>query len=161
VPDFVVLGKPMGNGYPVAAVLTRRELVEESALAGRMFSTFGGNPVAAQAALATLDAIDDERVIPHTKRIGELMRERLERLSRDHSAVVDVRGLGLLIGVELDGPERTNAVMNAMRDARVLVGRTGPQNDVLKIRPPLAFGAEEAETLIAALAGALARSESS
>jgi len=157
VPDFVVLGKPMGNGYPVAAVLTRRELVEASGLAGRMFCTYGGNPVAAQAALATLDAIDDERVIPRTKRTGKLMIERLERLRRDHSAVVDVRGFGLLIGVELDGPERTNAVMNAMRDAGVLVGRTGPQDDVLKIRPPLAFGAEEAETLIAALAGALAR----
>jgi 4-aminobutyrate aminotransferase-like enzyme len=154
-PDFVTLGKPMGNGYPIAAILTRREIVEASAFAGRIFSTFGGNPVAARAALATLDVIDDERIIPHTKRVAELLRRRLEDLSRDHPAIVDVRGLGLLIGVELDGPERTNAVMNAMRDAGVLVGRTAPRNDVLKIRPPLVFGMEEADVLIAALDAAL------
>jgi 4-aminobutyrate aminotransferase-like enzyme/Ser/Thr protein kinase RdoA (MazF antagonist) len=159
-PDFVVLGKPMGNGYPVAAVLTRRELVEASGWAGRTFSTFGGNPVAAQAALATLDAIDDERIIPHTKRVAEVLRDRLERLSRDHPAIVDVRGLGLLIGVELEGPERTNAVMNAMRDAGVLVGQTGPRGDVLKIRPPLVFGTEEADVLIAALDTALRETSS-
>src|SRR5215218_2125872 len=81
-PDFVILGKPMGNGYPVAAVVTRRELVEASTFAARIFSTFGGNPVAAQAALAVLDAIDDERIIPHTKRVGEHLRGRLEELTR-------------------------------------------------------------------------------
>jgi 4-aminobutyrate aminotransferase-like enzyme/Ser/Thr protein kinase RdoA (MazF antagonist) len=155
-PDFVVVGKPMGNGYPVAAVLTRRELVDASGWAGRMFSTFGGNPVAAQAALATLDAIEDERIIPRTKRVGQLLRERLDRLSPDHPAIVGVRGLGLLIGVGLDGPERTIAVMSAMRDAGVLVGVTGPRNDVVKIRPPLVFGMEEADVLMAALEASLA-----
>jgi 4-aminobutyrate aminotransferase-like enzyme len=155
-PDFVILGKPMGNGYPVAAVLTRREIVESSAFAGRIFSTFGGNPVAAQASLAVLDVIDDERLVPHTKGVAKLLRERLERLRRDHPAIVDVRGLGLLIGVELDGPERANAVMNGMRDAGVLVSRTGPRSDVLKIRPPLVFGTEEAEVLMAALEASLA-----
>ena len=155
VPDFVVLGKPMGNGYPVAAVLTRRELVEASGWADRLFSTFGGNPVAAQAALAVLDAIDDERLIRHTKRIAGVLRECLERLRGDHAAIVDIRGLGLLLGVELESPDRANAVMNAMRDAGVLVGRTGPRNDVLKIRPPLVVGAEEADVLIAALDAAL------
>ena len=156
-PDFVVLGKPMGNGYPVAAVIARRELVGASGWAGRLFSTFGGNPVAAQAALATLDAIEDERIIPHTKRVAELLRERLERLSAAHPAIVDVRGLGLLIGVQLDDAERANAVMNAMRDAGVLVGRTGAGDDVLKIRPPLVFGTAEADVLTAALDAALAR----
>src|SRR5204862_4907346 len=120
-------------------------LVEDSGWAERLFSTFGGNPVAAQAALATLDAIEDERIIPHTKRVGELLRRRLEGLSRDHPPILDVRGLGLLIGVELQDPEQANAVMNAMRDAGVLVGRTGQRNDVLKIRPPLVFGSEEAD----------------
>ena len=154
-PDFVILGKPMGNGYPVAAVLTRREIVEASAFAGRIFSTFGGNPVAAQAALAVLDAIDDERLVPHTKRVAELLRERLECLRRDRPAIIDVRGLGLLLGVELESPGRANAVMNAMRDGGVLVGRTGPRDDVLKIRPPLVFGTEESDVLIAALDAAL------
>jgi 4-aminobutyrate aminotransferase-like enzyme/Ser/Thr protein kinase RdoA (MazF antagonist) len=160
VPDFVVLGKPMGNGYPVAAVLTRRELVEASGFAERMFSTFGGNPVAAQAALTTLDVIEDERIIPHTKRVAEVVRERLERMTRDHPEIVEVRGLGLLVGVELDGPERTNMVMNAMRDAGVLVGRTGTRGDALKIRPPLVFGTEEADVLVAALEASLAGTRS-
>jgi len=154
-PDFVILGKPMGNGYPVAAVITRRELVEASGFAGRMFSTFGGNPVAAQAALAVLDVIEDERIISHTKRIAAELRGRLEDLSRDHPAIIDVRGLGLLIGVQLESSERANAVMNAMRNAGVLVGRTGPRNDVLKIRPPLVFGSEEADVLIATLDAAV------
>ena len=156
VPDFVTLGKPMGNGYPVAAVITRRELVEASGHAERMFSTFGGNPVAAQSALATLDAIEDERIIPHAKRVAEALRRRLEDLGGDHPAIVDVRGLGLLIGVELDGRERADAVTNAMRDAGVLIGRTGPRDDVLKIRPPLVLGVEEADVLTAALGSALA-----
>jgi 4-aminobutyrate aminotransferase-like enzyme/Ser/Thr protein kinase RdoA (MazF antagonist) len=159
-PDFVVLGKPMGNGYPVAAVITRRELVEASGLAGRMFSTFGGNPVAARAALATLDAIEDDRIIPHTKRVAGELRDRLESLGRDHPAIVDVRGLGLLIGVELESAERADAVVNAMRDGGVLVGRTGPRDDVLKIRPPLVFGSEEAEVLVVALGAALAQRSS-
>jgi len=154
-PDFVVLGKPMGNGYPVAAVIARRELAEASGWAGRLFSTFGGNPVAAQAALATLDVIDDERIIPRTKRVAALLSERLEHLSADHPVLVDVRGLGLLIGVQLDGPERANAVMNSMREAGVLVGRTGARDDVVKIRPPLVFGTAEADVLTAALAAAL------
>jgi len=140
----------------VAAVVTRREIVEASGIAGRVFSTFGGNPVAAQAAIATLDAIDDERIIPHTKRVGEALHAGLEDLSRDQPAIVDVRGLGLLIGVELDSPERTNAVMNAMREAGVLVGATGPRSDVLKIRPPLVFGTDEADVLMAALEASLA-----
>ena len=160
-PDFVTLGKPMGNGYPVAAVLTRREIVEESAFAGRIFSTFGGNPVAAQAALAVLDAIEDERIIPHTRRVAELLCRRLEDLRRNHPAIVEVRGLGLLIGVELDGAARTSAAMNAMRDAGVLVGQTGARNDVLKIRPPLVFGLDEADVLIAALDVALATTSAS
>ena len=154
-PDFVVLGKPMGNGYPVAAVVTRRELVEASGFAKRIFSTFGGNPVAAQAALATLDAIDDERIIPRTKRVAELLRGRLEDVGRDHPAIVGVRGLGLLIGVELEAPDQANAVVNLMRADGVLVGRTGPRNDVLKIRPPLVYGDAEVEALIAALDAAL------
>ncbi len=154
--DFVILGKPMGNGYPVAAALTRRELVEASGFAGRMFSTFGGNPVASQAARATLDAVEDERIIPHTKRVAEELRCRLEDLRRDHAAIADVRGLGLLIGLELESPERTNAVMNTMREAGVLIGATGPRSDVLKIRPPLVFGMDEADVLIAALDLALA-----
>jgi 4-aminobutyrate aminotransferase-like enzyme len=152
-PDIVTLGKPMGNGYPVAAVVTRRELVERFPFAGTVFSTFGGNPVAAQAALAVLDVIDDERLVAHAKRIGEVLRERIRGLER--SAIRDVRGIGLLVGVELDTPERARDVVNRLRADGVLVGRTGPRDDVLKIRPPLAFDESHVELLVRALAASL------
>ncbi|MDX6470985.1 MAG: hypothetical protein QOF75_2788, partial [Gaiellaceae bacterium] len=155
-PDFVTLGKPMGNGYPVAAVLTRREIIEGFAFAGRVFSTFGGNPVAAQAGLAVLDVIRDERIIPQVQRVGELLRGRIEELQSSHPAIVAIRGLGLLIGVQLDDPARAKAVVNAMRERGVLIGRTGPDEDVLKIRPPLVFDDEHVAVLVAALDASLA-----
>jgi 4-aminobutyrate aminotransferase-like enzyme/Ser/Thr protein kinase RdoA (MazF antagonist) len=155
-PDFVTLGKPMGNGYPVAAVVTRRELVERFAFAGRVFSTFGGNPVAAQAALAVLDVIEDERLVGHAKEVGELLRSRIRAIG--HPAIRDVRGLGLLIGVELDDPARARAVADAMRYDGVLVGRTGPRGDTIKIRPPLVFAEQHVDRLTAGLARALAES---
>jgi 4-aminobutyrate aminotransferase-like enzyme len=155
-PDFVTLGKPMGNGYPVAAVLTRREIIDAFAFAGRVFSTFGGNPVAAQAGLAVLDVIRDERIIPNVRRVGELLRERIGELRVRYREIVDVRGLGLLIGVQLDDPARAKAVVDAMRERGVLIGRTGPSEDVLKIRPPLVFDDEHVDVLVAALDDSLA-----
>jgi 4-aminobutyrate aminotransferase-like enzyme/Ser/Thr protein kinase RdoA (MazF antagonist) len=154
-PDFVTLGKPMGNGYPVAAVLTRREIVEGFAFAGSVFSTFGGNPVAAQAGLAVLDVIRDERIIPHVKRVGEVLLRRLGELQARYDAIVAVRGLGLLVGVQLDDPARAKQVVNAMRERGVLIGRTGPRDDVVKIRPPLVFDEDHAEVLVAALEASL------
>jgi 4-aminobutyrate aminotransferase-like enzyme len=153
MPDFVTLGKPMGNGYPVAAVLTRREIIEGFAFAGRVFSTFGGNPVAAQAGLAVLDVIRDERIIEHVRRVGELLRRRIEELQSP--AIIEIRGLGLLVGVQLDDPARAKAVVNQMRERGVLIGRTGPNEDVLKIRPPLVFDDEHVELLVAALDASL------
>jgi 4-aminobutyrate aminotransferase-like enzyme len=156
VPDVVTLGKPMGNGYPVAAVVTRRELVDRFAYAGRVFSTFGGNPVAAQAALAVLDVIRDERLVEHAGAMGERLRTAIDALRDRHAAIVDVRGLGLLVGVELAEPERARAVVDAMRARGVLIGRTGPRDDVLKIRPPLVFADEHVTLLVSALDEALA-----
>ena len=156
VPDIVTLGKPMGNGYPVAAVVTRRELVDRFDYAGTVFSTFGGNPVAAQAALAVLDVIDDERIVERVRVTGEGLRADLRALASEHGAVRDVRGLGLLVGVELDDAGRAGRVVDHMRRAGVLIGRTGRDDDVLKIRPPLVFRPEHAALLAAALGRALA-----
>jgi 4-aminobutyrate aminotransferase-like enzyme len=152
-PDLVTLGKPMGNGYPVAAVVTRRELVERFPFAGTVFSTFGGNPVAAQAALAVLDVIEDERLVAHAGHIGGLLRERIRSLG--HPAIRDVRGIGLLTGVELDSPERARDVVNALRADGVLIGRTGARDDVLKIRPPLVFDESHVDLLLHALEASL------
>jgi 4-aminobutyrate aminotransferase-like enzyme len=152
-PDIVTLGKPMGNGYPVAAVVTRRELVERFPFAGQVFSTFGGNPVAAQAALAVLDVIEDERIVAHAKRVGERLIAALRDLASGE--VVEVRGRGLLIGVELTGADVAARVVNELRDGGILIGRTGKRDNVLKIRPPLVFGDEHAAILVEGLRRAL------
>jgi len=152
-PDVVTLGKPMGNGYPVAAVVTRRELVERLPFAGRVFSTFGGNPVAARAALTVLDVIEDERLVAHAKRVGEGLVAGLRELRS--SEIVEVRGRGLLVGVQLTGPEAAVRAVDRLREAGILLGRTGPRDDVLKIRPPLVFAEEHAAMLVDGLRDAL------
>jgi 4-aminobutyrate aminotransferase-like enzyme len=148
-PDLVTLGKPMGNGYPVAAVITRREIAERLAATTHVFSTFGGNPVAAQAALAVLDVIEDERLVEHAARVGSSLIGSLEQLG------AEVRGRGLLVGVELASAEQAERVVNQLRDEGILIGRTGRDDNVLKIRPPLIFTDEHADQLATALREAL------
>ncbi|HEX4324879.1 MAG TPA: aminotransferase class III-fold pyridoxal phosphate-dependent enzyme, partial [Gaiellaceae bacterium] len=148
-PDVVTLGKPMGNGYPVAAVVTRRELAERFPYAGRTFSTFGGNPVAASAALAVLDVLEDERLPERAAGVGERLRVAIESVGK--ADVVEVRGSGLLAGVQLSSETLAERVVEELRERGILVGRTGAAGDVLKIRPPLVFTDEHAELLVAAL----------
>ncbi len=159
-PDFATLGKPMGNGFPVAALVTRREIADRFAETGELFHTFGGNPVACVAALAVLDVIEDEDLVPRAARVGAALRAGLEELRARHPAIADVRGRGLLLGVELDpgasggtDPDRSLAarVANRLRQRGVLVGTTGPRDDVLKIRPPLVLGSDEAGLVVSAL----------
>ena len=146
-PDVVTLGKPMGNGYPIAAVITRGSYVEALGNQAEFFSTFAGSPVAAVAGLAVLDVIDDEDLVAHAAAMGALLRDRLREATRDCTAVRDIRGRGLLIGVDLAGTP-TAAVAAAQDRAReqgVLIGTTGPLSDVLKIRPPLVITADQVE----------------
>ena len=100
-PDLVTLGKPMGNGHPLAAVIARRTDVDRLAERAEFFSTFGGNPVAAAAGNAVLDVIRDERLIEHAAEVGAHLRRGLDRLAERHESIGDVRNLGLLLGVEL------------------------------------------------------------
>ena len=148
-PDVVTLGKPMGNGYPVAAVVTRRELAERFPYAGRTFSTFGGNPVAAAAALAVLDVLEDEGLPEHAAGVGERLRSAIADLAKPD--IVEVRGSGLLAGVQLSSPGLAAHVADELRTQGVLVGLTGKHEDALKIRPPLVFEDEHVELLVAAL----------
>ena len=148
-PDIVTLGKPMGNGYPVAAVVTRRELAEQFPHAGRTFSTFGGNPVAAAAALAVLEVLEDEQLPERAAEVGGRLRSAIERLGK--TDVVEVRGRGLLAGVQLSSSELAARVADELREAGILVGLTGKHDDVLKIRPPLVFRDEHSELLLAAV----------
>jgi 4-aminobutyrate aminotransferase-like enzyme len=157
-PDVVTLGKPMGNGYPVAALVTRQELFDRLKASTEVFSTFGGNPVAARAALAVFDVIEDERLIKNARRVGAQLLGALEELRARDERIAAVRGQGLLVGVELVSSELADDVVNRMRDDGVLINRTGPQANVLKIRPPLVFTTEHVEVLVRTLAAALAAS---
>lgn len=163
VPDFVTLGKPMGNGHPVAAVITRREIVEAIADQTTLFSTFGGNPVSAVAALAVLDVMEDERVLARVRHTGRLLGAELAAVAARHPEIGDVRGIGLAWGVELVSDpetrepdrERARQVREGMKREGVLVGTTGPHGNVLKVRPPLALRPEHVGILAGALDAAL------
>jgi 4-aminobutyrate aminotransferase-like enzyme len=156
VPDIVTLGKPMGDGHPVAAVITRSQIVDRFAQTTEWFSTFGGNPVACEAALAVLDVLDDERLLAHAATVGQQLRDGLTTVADRHPWIGDVRQTGLLIGVELVTDRHTRApaveaaerVVNQMRDRGVLIGSTGRDGNVLKIRPPLVISSMEADLLV-------------
>jgi 4-aminobutyrate aminotransferase-like enzyme/Ser/Thr protein kinase RdoA (MazF antagonist) len=157
-PDVVTLGKPMGNGHPIAAVVTRAELVDRMAERTTFFSTFGGNPVACAAALAVLDVIEEEELVAHAAAIGEELRAALRDLAARHPVIADVRGRGLMTGVELADPATGAPATDLARDVRdelrergVLIGTTRREKNVLKIRPPLAITADEARIIVSTL----------
>ncbi len=157
-PDVVTLGKPMGNGYPIAAVVTRRELRRGPRRRGGGTSAPSrGSPVAAVAALAVLDVIEDDDLVSHAAAMGQLLRSRLEEATAGCAAVRDVRGRGLLVGVDLAGtsPDLVAAAQDRAREQGVLIGTTGPRSDVLKIRPPLPITAAQIERVAHTVAGAL------
>jgi 4-aminobutyrate aminotransferase-like enzyme len=167
VPDVVTLGKPLGNGYPIGAVVTRREIAEAFFATGRYFNTFAGNPVASAAGLAVLDVIESEGLQDNARRIGARIRDGLGELARRHEIIGEVRGAGLLLGVELVADRATRApagketrhVINEMCRRGVLVGLTGPNRlarNILKIRPPLVAGDADVDRLLATLDGVLA-----
>lgn len=159
-PDVVTLGKPMGNGHPVAAVVTRSDIA--AVLMGRteLFSTFGGNPVSCVAALAVLDVIETEDLLRRCVSVGEHLRHELRALAAEHDVLGEIRGSGLLIGVELlrepgsavaATDHQTSAVVDGLRHRGVLVGSTGRHGNVLKIRPPLVFESAHADLLVETL----------
>ena len=163
-PDMVTIGKPMGNGYPMSGVILRPEVVAEFGEQARYFNTFGGNPVAAAAGMAVLDIIRDEGLQANAADVGTYMRRGLQQLRRDFPQIGDVRGAGLFIGVEIvsDAAAKTpdaattTRLVNGLRERRVLISASGPNANVLKIRPPLVFSRDNADTLIAALRDVLA-----
>ena len=155
-PDLVTLGKPMGNGHPIGAVVTRREIAATFSEETTFFSTFGGNPVSAAAALAVLQVIDDERVLARTTLAGAALRDALRAASAGDPRIVEVRGLGLAIGVQCRDAVTATAIKEGLRQRGVLIGTTGRAGDVLKVRPPLAFTPDEVPILAQAFAATLA-----
>jgi 4-aminobutyrate aminotransferase-like enzyme/Ser/Thr protein kinase RdoA (MazF antagonist) len=161
IPDIVTLGKPMGNGHPLAAVVTRPEIAETLANEFSYFNTFGGNPVSCAAGLAVLEVIEKEALQQNALEVGQYLRERLAILQRDYPVIGEVHGSGLLQGIDIikpDGalnPEMADHIMNHMRENGVLIGTTGQNYATLKIRPPIVFQKEHAEILLVALIKAL------
>ena len=167
VPDIVTLGKPIGNGHPMAAVVTTPEIADAFANGMEYFSTFGGNPVSAAIGLEVLDVIRDERLMHNANEVGTAMKNGLRSLAERHPLIGDVRGHGLFIGVELvlnrftrePAPRALTAVIESMKVQRVLLGSDGPHHNVLKIKPPITFSHEHNTEFLSKLEHSLATVE--
>jgi 4-aminobutyrate aminotransferase-like enzyme len=163
IPDIVVLGKPIGNGYPLGAVVTTPEIAASFDNGMEFFSTFGGSTVSCAVGLTVLDVVFDERLQAHAREVGDHLLGRLRSLPDRSVLVGDVRGSGLFIGVELVRDHDTlepaaaeaSDVVNRLREEGVLIGTDGPYHNVLKIRPPMPFTSDDADALASALEAAL------
>jgi 4-aminobutyrate aminotransferase-like enzyme len=157
------MAKPMGNGLPLAVVITRRELVEGFLRTERYFNTFGGNQVVAAAGIAVLDVLRDEGLQGNALQVGTYLRQRLAGLMEKDERIGDVRGTGLFVGVEIikdragqaPAPDAARAIIEELLQQGVLVGITGAGRNLLKIRPPMVFSQENADQLLEALEQAL------
>jgi len=155
VPDIVTLGKPMGNGYPIAAVVTTDEIAQTYNREYGYFNTFGGNPVACAAGLAVLEVIKKDRLMEHAKSTGLYFYQELIKLAGKYELISDVRGSGLFLGVELIDPigkeratKKTAEIVNLLSKNGVLVGKTGPDSNVIKMRPPMTFNKQHADIVV-------------
>lgn len=159
VPDIVTLGKPIGNGHPLGAVITTPEIAASFANGMEYFNTFGGNPVSCAAGLAVLDVIRDEELQQNALEVGEYLKQGLRELKNQHSLIGDVRGLGLFLGVEFvrdretlePGGSEAAHVVERMKERGVLLSTDGPFHNVIKIKPPLVFSRADADFLLSGL----------
>jgi 4-aminobutyrate aminotransferase-like enzyme/Ser/Thr protein kinase RdoA (MazF antagonist) len=159
VPDIVTLGKPIGNGHPLGAVITTPEIAASFANGMEYFNTFGGNPVSCAAGLAVLDVIRDEELQANALEVGDYLKAALTELKSSHDLIGDVRGQGLFIGIELvRDPERlepaaTEAarLVEQMKERGILLSTDGPFHNVIKIKPPIVFSLKDADVLVSGL----------
>jgi 4-aminobutyrate aminotransferase-like enzyme len=162
VPDMVSLGKPMGNGYPVAGLVIRPEILQAFGTKVRYFNTFGGNAVAAATAMAVLEVVQGEGLQENARVVGASFAEGLRSLAQRYEALGELRAVGLFLGQDIvrnGAPDAALAarIVNDLRVARVLISATGPQAHVLKIRPPLVFSQDNVAYFLTALEGVLQR----
>jgi 4-aminobutyrate aminotransferase-like enzyme len=157
VPDMVTLGKPMGNGLPISAVVFRPELTERFDREVRYFNTFGGSSVPIAAANAVLDVLFEEQLREQAGKVGAAMLAAVREILEPRGVLSQARGAGLFIGAEFvdehgaPAPDVASAIVNDLRARRVLISASGPHGNVLKIRPPLAFDAADLDRFIEAL----------
>jgi 4-aminobutyrate aminotransferase-like enzyme len=162
IPDMVSLGKPMGNGYPVAGLVIRPEILASFGAKARYFNTFGGNAVAAATAMAVLEVVQGEGLQENARVVGAAFADGLRSLAKSYSCLGELRAAGLFLGQDIvtDGlPDAalTGRIVNGLREARVLISATGPEGHVLKIRPPLVFSLANVAYFLTAFEGVLAR----
>lgn len=163
VPDIVTMGKPIGNGHPIGAVVTTPEIAQSFNTGMEFFSTTGGNTVSCAAGMAVLDVIESMKLQENALVVGNYLLKRLVTLKENYPIIGDVRGIGLFIGVELvrdsvilePAAEETRYIVERMKDLGVLISLDGPLNNVLKIKPPLIFTIENADRLVAVLESVL------
>ncbi|NNF57791.1 MAG: aminotransferase class III-fold pyridoxal phosphate-dependent enzyme [Rhodothermaceae bacterium] len=156
VPDIVVMGKPIGNGHPMAAVVTTRAIADAFANGMEFFATFGGNPVSCAIGLAVLDVIRDEGLQVHALTVGTRLRDGLRGLMTRHELIGDVRGAGLFIGVELvrdratlePAAEEATDLVNRLKARGLLLSTDGPLHNVIKIKPPMVLTADDADLAV-------------
>lgn len=164
VPDIVVLGKPIANGFPLAAVITTPEIAASFDNGMEFFSTFGGNPVACAAGLAVLDVLRDENLQHNALQVGARLIATIRTLQSSYPVIGDVRGSGLFLGLDLVSPPSTRAsaprqasyIVNRLRERGILAGTDGPHHNVIKLRPPLIFSDADADLFTSTLAQILA-----
>jgi 4-aminobutyrate aminotransferase-like enzyme/Ser/Thr protein kinase RdoA (MazF antagonist) len=156
VPDIVTLGKPIGNGHPIGAVITTPEIAASFANGMEYFNTFGGNPVSCAAGLAVLDIIRDEGLQENARVTGAYLTNGLRDLQRRHDAIRDVRGLGLFLGFDLPDERHATELVNRMKERGVLLSTDGPLHNVIKIKPPIVFSRADADLLLGRLDEVLA-----
>jgi 4-aminobutyrate aminotransferase-like enzyme len=155
IPDIVVMGKPIGNGHPLAAVVVTEAIAASFDNGLEYFNTYGGNPVSMETGLAVLDVIRDEGMQEHAKKVGEELMDGLRKLMVHHPIISDVRGHGLFVGAELVKDRITkepavpeiDVIVERMKDRGFLLSTDGPLHNVLKIKPPMPFSSENAEEL--------------
>lgn len=163
VPDIVILGKPMGNGYPMGAVVCTDEIADAFNNGMEFFSSFGGNPVSCAIGQAVLDVIEEEQLQQNAKTVGDYYLQELTKLQQKHECIGDVRGSGLFIGFEFvkdrltlePDTELAQKVKNELREIFILVSTDGPYDNVIKSKPPLCFTEENVDELVFALTNIL------
>ena len=155
VPDIVTMGKSMGNGHPLSAVVTTKEIADKFNNGMEYFNSFGGNSVSCAVGQAVLDVIKDESLQDHALKVGDYLLEQLQQLKQHHDIIGDVRGRGLFIGIELNRDEdltpadtEAHNIINRMKEKGVLLSTDGPDHNVIKIKPPIVFNIENAEELV-------------
>ena len=159
VPDIVTMGKPIGNGHPLAAVVTTPSIANAFHNGMEYFNTFGGNPVSCGIGMAVLDVIHQENLQSHALQVGDYLKDNLQHLQRSHSILGDVRGEGLFLGIEIvkssDTREpdsaRAKQIVEGMKQQRILLSTDGPHHNVIKFKPPMTFDLANADRVVMAL----------